>query len=64
MILLGLGIFEAIHIHKHVAKLTLFGQQVAHVGWGVYALIAGATVAVIASVAETRAETGRPPSPH
>jgi hypothetical protein len=50
LILLGIGIFEAIHIHEHVVKLTLFGQQLDQVGWGVYAVIAGAAVAFIASL--------------
>jgi hypothetical protein len=62
LILLGIGIFEAIHIHKHVAKVTLFGQQVDHVGWGVYALIAGAAIAFTASFREMTGERARPPS--
>jgi hypothetical protein len=49
LILVGFGIFEAIHIHDKVSKLTLFGQPVVHVGWGVYVLIAGGVLAFLGS---------------
>jgi len=47
LILIGFGVFEAIHIHDKVSQVTLFGQQVDHVGWGVYALIAGGVLAFL-----------------
>jgi hypothetical protein len=49
LILIGFGVFEAIHIHDKVSQVTLFGQQVADVGWGVYALIAGGVLAFLGS---------------
>jgi hypothetical protein len=49
LILVGFGVFEAIHIHDTVSGVTLFGQQVADVGWGVYALIAGSVIAFAGS---------------
>jgi hypothetical protein len=46
----GVGIYDAIHIHRAAAHVTLFGQQLAHVGWGVYAVIAGGVLAFFASI--------------
>jgi hypothetical protein len=57
LILLGFGVFEAIHIHDKVSRVTLFGQQVAHVGWGVYALIAGGAIAFLGSWQAARTAT-------
>jgi hypothetical protein len=45
LVALAVGIYDAIHIHKVVARTTFFGAQVDHVGWGVYAVIAGAVIA-------------------
>lgn len=57
LILVGFGIFEAIHIHDKVSKVTLFGQQVVHVGWGVYVLIAGGVLAFLGSWQAARTGT-------
>jgi hypothetical protein len=48
-LILAAGIYDAIDIHDKAAKITLYGTQLAHVGWGVYAVIAGAalTLAVL-----------------
>jgi uncharacterized Tic20 family protein len=60
LILVGFGVFEAIHIHDEVSQVTLFGQQVDHVGWGVYLLIAGGVLAFLGSwqAARTANSTG------
>jgi hypothetical protein len=57
LILLGFGIFEAIHIHDKVSQVTLFGQQVDHVGWGVYLIIAGGVLAFLGSWQAARTAT-------
>jgi hypothetical protein len=43
------GVYQAVHIQSVVSKITLNGVQLDHVGWGVYAVIAGAllTLAMI-----------------
>lgn len=42
LLILGIGVYEGVHIHHAVARTTLFGRQLDHVGWGVYVVIAGA----------------------
>ena len=42
VLILAVGIYDAVHIHNAVAKVTFTGVQLDHVGWGVYAVIAGA----------------------
>jgi hypothetical protein len=41
-LILALGIYDAFHIHHVVARVTFNGVQLDHVGWGVYAVSAGA----------------------
>jgi len=41
-IILAEGMYEVIHLHQAVARVTFNGLQLDHVGWGVYAVIAGA----------------------
>jgi hypothetical protein len=57
LILIGFGVFEAIHIHDKVSQVTLFGQQVDHVGWGVYLIIAGGVLAFLGSWQAARTAT-------
>lgn len=52
--LVALGIYEAVHIHHQLAGVTLYGQQIDHVGWGVYAVIAGAVIAFLGSLQAAR----------
>lgn len=49
LIALGIGIYDAIHIHDRLRNLTLFGSQVDRVGWGVYVVIGGAFIAAVAA---------------
>lgn len=39
--ILALGVYDAFHIHHVISHALLFGRQVDHVGWGVYAVAAG-----------------------
>lgn len=48
VLILATGIYDAIHIHSVVAKATFSGVQLDHVGWGVYAVIAGAILGLLA----------------
>jgi hypothetical protein len=57
LILIGFGVFEAIHIHDKVSQATLFGQQVDQVGWGVYMLVAGGVLAFLGSWQTARTAT-------
>jgi hypothetical protein len=45
----GLGLYEFIHIHHGVVKATVFGHQIAHVGWGVYAVICGGLITSVSA---------------
>lgn len=49
----ALGAYEAYHIHHKVAAVTLFGHQLAHVGWGVYAVLGGGALVLIGAVIAT-----------
>ncbi|HWF25195.1 MAG TPA: hypothetical protein VG275_07100 [Solirubrobacteraceae bacterium] len=44
VLILGFAVYNAVHIHQIVARYTLYGAQLDHVGWGVYAVIAGAVL--------------------
>ncbi len=54
-LLLAEGIFEVIHIQNVVARYTLEGVQLDHVGWGVYAVIVGAAATLAAAWRQYRA---------
>ena len=53
LLVLALGIYDAIHIHQKAARITLFGAQVVHVGWGVYLVIAGGVVMILAGMSRS-----------
>ncbi len=57
-LILGLGMYEVIHIHHKVMGATLFGQQFAHVGWGVYAVAVGGLISIGASVWSLTSDRG------
>lgn len=54
VVLLADGIYQVVHIHHVVAKVTYFGTQLDHVGWGLYAVIAGALLTLSAIVKRCR----------
>jgi hypothetical protein len=43
----GTGVYDAIHIHDRLARVTFGGVQIDHVGWGVYAVIIGAVITLV-----------------
>ena len=42
---LGLGVYEYRHIHHALGHAVIFGVRIGTVGWGAYAVIAGAAIA-------------------
>lgn len=54
MVILGLGVYDAAHIQHVLARVTVLGTQIDHVGWGVYAVIVGALVTLGVMVREHR----------
>ena len=52
--ILGFGVYNAIHIHQVVSRVTIYGTQVDHVGWGVYAVIAGVLLTLGAMIRKQR----------
>jgi hypothetical protein len=49
LVAIGVGIYDAIHIHDRLRHVTLFGAQIDHVGWGVYVVIGGAVIAAVSA---------------
>ena len=44
------GVYDAIHIHRGLEHLKLFGAHVDQVGWGVHVVIVGAVTAGVAAM--------------
>jgi hypothetical protein len=51
VVALGVAGYDTIHIEHDLHRATVFGHQVAAAGWGVYAVVAGAAVALASSAA-------------
>lgn len=46
----AIGVYDAVHIHQKAQQVVAFGVQIAHVGWGVYVVIAGGVIAALMSL--------------
>jgi hypothetical protein len=56
----GVAIYDLIHIGNEVRRITFGGAQIDHVGWGVYVVIAGAVVALLAWIRGRDVQTAGP----
>ena len=49
---LGVGIYDIINVSHKAAQITFQGEQIAHVGWGLYVVVGGAVLAIVGSLIE------------
>lgn len=54
----GVGVYDIVHIHDRLRSAVFHGVQLDHVGWGLYAVVGGAVIALVGLAKRESADSG------